>query len=65
MADDKTKLEGQRKAVREHIEKYNTYTIQHEKDYALKTIRNAQKQIANILKKHPHWAGSYEDTWSP
>ena len=65
MADDKTKLAGQRAAVREHIEKYNKYTQQHEKDYALKTIRNAQKQIASILKKHPHWPSSSEDTWSP
>lgn len=65
MADDKTKLAGQRAAVREHIEKYNKYTQKHEKDYALKTIRNAQSQIASILKKHPHWPSSYEDTWSP
>ena len=65
MADDKTKLAGQRKAVREHIEKYKNYTLQHEKDFALKTIRNAQKQIASIMKKHPHWDSSFEDSWSP
>ena len=65
MADDKTKLEGQRRAVREHIEKYNRYPDKRDKEYALKTIRNAQNQIRRILSKHPHWGSSYEDNWAP
>ena len=65
MADDKKKLEGQRAAVREHIEKYNRYDLDEEKEFALKTIRNAQNQIKKILSKHPHWDSAPEDTWSP
>ena len=65
MADDKTKLKGQRNAVREHIEKYNKYPNQEDKDFALKTIRNAQNHIKKILSKHSHWDSSYEDDWSP
>jgi len=65
MADDKTKLAGQRRAVREHIDKYNKYPLEHDKNYALKTIRNAQNQIQRIRAKHPHWPSSYEDNWTP
>ena len=65
MADDKTKLEGQRAAIREHKEKYERYSIQNDKDFALKTIKNCQNQIANILRRHPHWSSSWEDSWKP
>ncbi len=65
MADDKTKLESQRAAIREHKEKYERYSIQHDKDFALKTIKNCQNQIANILRSHPHWSSSWEDSWKP
>lgn len=65
MADDKTKLEGQRRAVREHIEKYNKYHDERDKNFALKTIRNCQNRISLILKKHSHWPSSYEDDWTP
>jgi len=65
MSDDKVKLKGQRAAIKEHIEKYNKYEIDHEKEFALKTIRNAQSQIKKILSKHPHWESDPLDTWSP
>lgn len=65
MADDRAKLQGQRAAIREHIEKYNRYDIDHEKEFALKTIRNAQAQITKILSKHPHWDSAPEDSWAP
>jgi hypothetical protein len=65
MADDKAKLKGQRAAVREHIDKYKKYGVQHDKDTALKTIKNCQNQIAKILSKHSHWPSSWEDNWRP
>ncbi len=65
MADDKAKLEGQRAAIREHIEKYKRYSEQHEKDFALKTIRNCQNQISIIRSRHSHWPSIWEDTWRP
>ncbi|MDZ7261256.1 MAG: hypothetical protein ONB05_04005 [candidate division KSB1 bacterium] len=65
MIDDKAKLEGQRAAIREHIDKYKRYSEQHEKAFALRTIRNCQKQIAKIKSKHPHWPSSWEDNWTP
>jgi hypothetical protein len=65
MADDKIKLEGQRRAVREHIEKYKNYPDPRDKDFAYKTIRNAQEQIQKIRIRHPHWPMSFEDNWRP
>lgn len=65
MADDKQKLEGQRKAIRDHIDKYSSSTHDYDKDFALKTIRRAQHELAEILRKHPHWERSWEDEWSP
>jgi len=65
MADDKDKLEGQRAAIREHIDKYNRYNDERDKETALKTIRNCQNQISSILSDHRHWDSSSEDTWRP
>lgn len=44
MADDKAKLEGQRRAIRERIDKYARYPHELDKRTALKTIQNAQRQ---------------------
>jgi hypothetical protein len=65
MADDKTKLEGQRRAVRDHIDKYNRYPSQQEKQTALKTVQNAQSHIAALKRRNPRLGDSYEDTWRP
>jgi hypothetical protein len=65
MAKAKDKVEGQRKAIREHIDKYNIYPIPHEKEFALKTIRNCQQVIANLRRRHPHLKPSWEDNWQP
>jgi len=48
--DDEVKLAGHRKCIEEHIAKYKTYKIDHEKLFALKTIRNAQQKIKEIRK---------------
>ncbi|MCB1890389.1 MAG: hypothetical protein KDH20_22475 [Rhodocyclaceae bacterium] len=65
MADDRLKLEGQRAAIREHITKYEAYSLEGEKNFALKTIRNCQAQIAKLLARHKHWPASWEDNWLP
>lgn len=63
--DAEKKLEGQRRAIQEHINKYKTYPHAQDKDFALKTIRNAQQQIADIKKRAPNTSNSPLDTWKP
>jgi len=65
MADDKVKLEGQRNAIREHIDKYKAYPNEWDKQFALKTIRRCQSEIQDLIAKHKHWLPSWEDTWFP
>lgn len=67
MADDRDKLEGQRSAIREHIEKYKMYRNSDPDavNMALRTIRNCQEQIKTILGGYPHWQSSWEDVWTP
>jgi len=38
MADDKEKLHGHRTAIREHIQKYQSYVDPNDKAFALKTV---------------------------
>ena len=63
--DGKVKLDGQRRAIREHVEKYKKYPDDRDKNFALKTIKNCQKEVQSILKKYPHLSSSWEDTWIP
>jgi hypothetical protein len=65
MADDRSKLDGQRRAVREHIEKYKRYPSEQDKQTALKTIQNAQRHIADLKRRSPQLGSSYEDNWRP
>lgn len=69
MADNtsgaKDELKGQRRAVREHVEKYKKYPDKRDKDFALKTIGNARSHIARLKSKHPSLDSSWEDTWRP
>jgi len=65
MADERKALESQRATVREHIAKWEHYTGPGEKEFALKTIRNAQTQIAKLIKRHRHWPAQWEDNWMP
>jgi NADPH-dependent 7-cyano-7-deazaguanine reductase QueF-like protein len=65
MADDADKLAGQRKAVREHIGKYEEYPDAYDKAFALKTVRRVQNEISALRAKHKHWAYSWEDDWNP
>jgi len=71
MADNtaraRTELASQRRAIRDHQRKYGIYREPYEKEFALKTIRNAQAQIARIKRSHPSLArdNAPEDTWRP
>ena len=62
---DEIKLEGQRRAIQEHIVKYKERYIDYEKDFALKTIQRAQKEIADIKRRNPNTSVSPLDTWKP
>ena len=58
MADDTTKREGQRRAIREHIDKYRRYPRLQDKQTALKTVQNAQRQIADLKRRNPRLGDS-------
>jgi ribosomal protein S20 len=71
MADNtaraREQIRGHRSAIREHIEKWRRYTTEYDKNFALKTISNAQAQIQKLKDRHPSLRSdsSQEDTWSP
>jgi hypothetical protein len=71
MADNlsraREKLDGQRRAVREHVDKWNRYVESYEKDGALKTIANAQGHIQKIKSDYPTLKNDArpEDNWRP
>lgn len=67
LARAREKLDGQRRAVREHVEKWNRYTEEYEKAGALKTIENAQGHIQKIKSDFPtlNNDNQKEDTWRP
>jgi gas vesicle protein len=58
-------VKGHRKAIEEHIKKWREYPAKQDKDTALKTIANAQNQIAKHLKAHPSIKSDTPDTWKP
>ena len=64
-ADTRVKIDGQRRAIREHIEKFNRYPMKQDKDFAQKTIRNAQNQIHALRSRYPQIPADPIDTWSP
>lgn len=49
-AEAMERIESQRDAIREHIDKYERYIEDYDKEYALKTIRNCQGRIEHIKK---------------
>lgn len=64
-ASARTKVDGHRKAIRDHIDKYKRYEDENDKRFALKTIANAQQQIADLRGKHSTIPPSAEDSWRP
>lgn len=71
MADNaaraRDQLNGHRRAIRGHVDKYRAYKDRQDKDFAVKTIKNAQSHISKLKSKHPSLRGdsSWEDTWRP
>jgi hypothetical protein len=65
MSDDQHKVDGHRRAIREHIDKYQRYPAKQDKDFALKTIQRIQREIADLKRRNPRLANSGEDTWRP
>jgi hypothetical protein len=65
MADDQKKVDGHRRAIRDHIDKYKSYPAKQDKDYALKTIRRVQGEISDIRAKNSRIGSSWEDNWRP
>lgn len=64
-ASARNKVDGHRRAIRDHIDKYKRYNDENDRRFALKTIANAQQQIADLRKKHSTIPGSTEDSWRP
>jgi|HubBroStandDraft_1064217.scaffolds.fasta_scaffold61559_3 hypothetical protein len=65
VADDQRKVDGHRRAIREHIDKYRRYTAQQDKNFALKTIERIQREIADLKRRNPRIGSAGEDTWRP
>ncbi|MEH0931591.1 hypothetical protein [Micromonospora sp. CPCC 205558] len=65
MSDESDKVDGQRRAIREHIEKYKRFTVPYEKQTALRTIDLAQREISNLKRRKPSIRHSWEDSWRP
>ena len=60
------KINAQRASIKEHIEKYNRYSIEYEKKFALDTISRCQSNIADLKRRcDSNIDSSYEDTWRP
>ncbi len=60
------KIESQRRSIREHIEKFNSYSDKWDKKFAAETISRCQENIEHIKNKCDSYiSDSYEDTWSP
>ncbi len=59
-------IEGQRAAIREHIEKYNRYVYAQDKEFALKTIERCQDNIERLKAQcNQYIESSWEDSWTP
>jgi hypothetical protein len=63
--DIREKIKGHRKAIAQHIKKYNSYPHQQDKDFALKTIKRVQAIIAELKKEVPGIEKKEEDSWAP
>jgi len=60
------KINAQRVAIKDHIDKYNRYVIDYEKKTALDTISRCQTNIADLKRRcDSNIDSSYEDNWRP
>ena len=60
------KVDAQRRAIREHIEKYKNYAYEQDKRFALDTISRCQSNIADLKRQcNVSIDDSWEDYWTP
>jgi len=60
-----SRIEGQRRAIREHISKFENYPYQQDKEFALRTIRICQNEIEKIkMQCNVSIPSSWEDDWT-
>jgi len=65
-SDATAKIESQRRAIREHIDKYKRDRGTNHEGAALKTIQNCQSEIADLKRRcESSLSSSYEDSWRP
>ncbi|MEQ7845754.1 hypothetical protein [Nocardioides kribbensis] len=69
MAEDlkttEAKIAGHRRAIHDHIAKFERYPAAQDKEFALKTIERIQGTIRDLKRRQPRASSSYEDTWRP
>ena len=60
------KIEAQRASIREHIDKYERYPNERDKQFALDTIPRCQERIASLKYScNVSIDSSWEDNWTP
>ena len=58
------KIDGHRRAIREHIDKIEAYAHDYDKDYAEKTVHRVQREIQSLKERcSSHIPDSWEDAW--
>lgn len=63
--DVEDKLRGHRRAIRDHIEKSERYSQDYEREFAIKTVRRIQQEIADLKRRNKTASSSWEDDWRP
>ena len=59
-------IESQRSSIREHIDKYERYNMEYEKQFALDTIERCQERIEHLKYQcNQSIEDSWEDYWRP
>lgn len=60
-----SRIEGQRRAIREHISKYENYPYEQDKQFALRTIEICQAEIEKLKRQcNVSIEDSWEDDWT-
>ena len=58
-------IDGHRRAIRDHISKYQRYPAKQDKEFAWKTIQRIQREIADLKRRNSRLGNAREDTWRP
>lgn len=59
------KIASHRRAIRDHIAKYERYPAAQDKEFSLKTIQRVQGTIRDLKRRQLRASSSYEDSWQP